>query len=307
MVGNSEGGAESGLASDFSLGGIATLACSLEVSAPKPGNVHRGADFEDVTFNDFIVSAVGLGQVIDQGRGHRLGQTILNAVKQNISLVNSNTNLGMVLLLVPLAKTIEAYPDKTLDSNQVAKRLAQLEPADGNDVFEAIRLASPGGLGESTELDVRKNDQKTIDLIEAMKISADRDAVARQYSNGFADIFEIGIPLLIDGMKRFGNLTQAIVWAHVSWMALEPDSLIARKCGLDTAEHSKFLAGKAVDCLRGDSVSETEFESYWVAVAELDFWLRSDGHRRNPGTTADLIAASLFAAIYNQQILPPFQ
>ena len=33
------------------------------------------------------------------------------------------------------------------------------------------------------------------------------------------------------------------------------------------------------------------------ALADFDFWLRSDGHRRNPGTTADLIAAALFAGL----------
>ncbi|MFT5302427.1 MAG: triphosphoribosyl-dephospho-CoA synthase, partial [Mariniblastus sp.] len=48
----------------LSPGAIATLACLLEVSAPKPGNVHRGADFEDVSFVDFATSAVVLGEMI---------------------------------------------------------------------------------------------------------------------------------------------------------------------------------------------------------------------------------------------------
>jgi triphosphoribosyl-dephospho-CoA synthase len=54
-------------------------------------------------------------------------------------------------------------------------------------------------------------------------------------------------------------------------------------------------------------VDEEELESFWSAVGELDFWLRSDGHRRNPGTTADLIAASLFAGIHNGIITAPFK
>ena len=44
-----------------------------------------------------------------------------------------------------------------------------------------------------------------------------------------------------------------------------------------------------------------------MALADLDFWLRSDGHRRNPGTTADLIAAGLFAALREHQIALPFR
>ena len=44
---------------------------------------------------------------------------------------------------------------------------------------------------------------------------------------------------------------------------------------------------------------------YWKVreFREFDAWLRADGHRRNPGTTADLIAASLFAA-FRDGILP---
>ena len=41
---------------ELSIGQCASLACLLEVSAPKPGNVHRGADFEDMTFADFAAS-----------------------------------------------------------------------------------------------------------------------------------------------------------------------------------------------------------------------------------------------------------
>ena len=32
-------------------------------------------------------------------------------------------------------------------------------------------------------------------------------------------------------------------------------------------------------------------------LARFDRWLRADGHRRNPGTTADLIAACLFVCL----------
>ena len=35
----------------------ATLACLWEATAPKPGNVYRGADFDDLTYADFITSA----------------------------------------------------------------------------------------------------------------------------------------------------------------------------------------------------------------------------------------------------------
>ena len=60
-------------------GQCATLACLLEVTAPKPGNVHRGADFEDTSLNDFVASAVALGPVMELAE--RVGATVLQAVR----------------------------------------------------------------------------------------------------------------------------------------------------------------------------------------------------------------------------------
>ena len=298
-------------------GGIATLACMLEISAPKPGNVHRGADFEDVTFMDFATSAVILGEVIHSKARQPLGETVLATVERNSQAVGTNTNLGIVLLIVPLAKVAADPAIGKLTVKALREYLKGLTPEDGGNVYAAIRLAQPGGLGSSSKMDVHSEFKDGVDLISAMELTADRDAIARQYTTGFVDVFECGLPLIDKGQKVFGNLSQAIVYAHVALMAREGDSLIARKCGMDVAEHSKFLAAKAVECLDiigesdraiSDKVnSEEALESFWAAVGELDFWLRSDGHRRNPGTTADLIAASLFVGIHNGTIQPPFR
>lgn len=288
-------------------GGIATLACMLELSAPKPGNVHRGADFEDVTFVDFATSAVVLGDVIGMCTGKRPGETILSAVRRTQSAVGTNTNLGIVLLLVPLAKILEHAPGANLDVSSISDFLARLTTNDGADVFEAIRIAKPGGLGEADELDVNQTGNQPVDLISAMQFAADRDSIAKQFVTGYKDVIETGVPLLAKGRQIFGSLNQSIVFAHVAMMARQHDSLIARKCGLDVAGHAKFLAAKAIELLGPPDgpVAARELDLYWNAVGELDFWLRSDGHRRNPGTTADLIAASLYVGISNGTITPP--
>ena len=281
----------------------------LEVSAPKPGNVHRGADFEDVTFVDFATSAVVLGEVIQSTAEQRLGETVLTAVRRIQQAVGTNTNLGIVLLLVPLAKIALSDSSSDIDQPLVENFLAQLSTNDGAEVFEAIRLANPGGLGTADEMDIKSDTRQPIDLLAAMRHAADRDSIAQQYVTGFRDVFDTGVPLLSAGRLRFGSLDQAIIYAHVALMAWRADSLIARKCGLETAEYSKFLAAKALETLGSEDVSATDSqrEAFWNAVGELDFWLRSDGHRRNPGTTADLIAASLFVAIHNGTIKPPFR
>lgn len=275
----------------LSPGGMVTLACLLEVSAPKPGNVHRAADFEDVTFVDFVVSAVVLGNVIDSCKSG-LGQTIYESVSQTKSVVGTNTNLGLILLLCPLAKSLGQQ--QSLSQDGLKELLESLDVNDCRATYAAIRLATPGGIQDSPQHDV--NDEAPDDLIEAMTFAADRDLIARQFANGFEQVFQDSLDHLIKGQELFEEISQAIIYAHVKLMSVYPDSLIARKNGLDVAQHSQFLAQKAIDQLeRGN-------ESFWSAVGDLDFWLRSDGHRRNPGTTADVIAAGIFVGLCNGQL-----
>jgi triphosphoribosyl-dephospho-CoA synthase len=295
----------------LSPGGIATLACMLEVSAPKPGNVHRGADFEDVTFIDFATSAVVLGDVIESCSDQPFGQTVLNAVRETRKSVGTNTNLGMILLIVPLAKVVSTNPGGRLTRVAVEGFLADATEQDGADIFEAIRMAQPGGLGQPEQMDVNSVDPAKVDLLAAMQLAAGRDAIARQYVTGFAQIIEDHVSQIVTAREVFESLTEAIVYSHVAVLAGEPDSLIARKCGIETAQHAQMLSRKAIDCLNErDSIGQSKMndkESFWAAVGDLDFWLRSDGHRRNPGTTADLIAASLFVGIHNGTITAPFR
>jgi triphosphoribosyl-dephospho-CoA synthase len=73
-------------------------------------------------------------------------------------------------------------------------------------------------------------------------------------------------------------------------MSESPDSLIARKCGAEVARESAERAARSL------AAGPPGSEVYANELIQLDAWLRADGHRRNPGTTADLIAAGLFAA-----------
>src|SRR5947207_2561543 len=97
------------LTSPLSIGQCATLACLLEVTAPKVGNVHRGADFENLTFTDFAVSAVAIGPAMERGE-EGVWRAVLESVRATRHLVDTNTNLGMVLLIAPLAAVPRAEP-----------------------------------------------------------------------------------------------------------------------------------------------------------------------------------------------------
>lgn len=296
----------------MSVGRVATLACLLEVTAPKPGNVHRGADFEGLTFSDFLISAVVVGEVFDRV-GLSTGELILEAIGATHNSVRTNTNLGIVLLLAPLVTVLGSGAEHgPLRQANVRKCLNELSVEDGEKVYAAIQLAKPGGMGDASSNDV-KDVAGPVDLLAAMRSSQGRDAIARQYANGFEDVFGLGQRLLRKGRELFIDLNEAIVFSHVAWMAEQADTLIQRKCGKEVAGHAQILAQKAVIAIDskklgiGERLSKMDAEPFWGRVGELDFWLRSDGHRRNPGATADLIAATLFVAIWNGDLRPPFQ
>ncbi len=263
-----------------------TLAIIREVTAPKPGNVHRGADFDDVTYLDFIQSAVVIGPIVAQASECGIGQTILSAVEATREAVGTNTNLGTLLLIVPLA----AVPTHTTCSSGIASALQQLSLNDTRQVFEAIRLASAGGLGQVDTADVSQAPPPDLRLVDAMRMASERDLVARQYINDFANVFRIA-DWIAEGIHNGWSLDTAIVHTHLRQLATEADSLIVRKCGQETGERSRAMAARVLESgSPGD-------EAYHRALEGLDFWLRSDGHRRNPGTTADLIAAALFVLL----------
>jgi triphosphoribosyl-dephospho-CoA synthase len=279
----------------MTLGQCASLACLLEASIPKPGNVHRGADFEDVTYYHFATAAAVIAPAIDAAPGRCVGETVLDAVAITRRAVATNTNLGTLLLLAPLAKVPRGVPLAA----GLPGVLATLDSTDARCVYEALRLAQPGGLGQVDQADVA--DAPPADLLSAMRLAADRDLVARQYINNFAEVLGLVVPWLADGLTSGFGLVQSVRAAQLQLLAQAPDSLIARKCGQATAEQASALARAAI------TAGPPGSEAHEQVVADLDFWMRSDGHRRNPGTTADLLAAGLFAALRDGIIEEPLR
>jgi triphosphoribosyl-dephospho-CoA synthase len=154
-------------------------------------------------------------------------------------------------------------------------------------------------LGQANEHDI--NAPAPDDLITAMSAAAERDLIARQYANGFSDVFDEVAPL-IENTRGSGTPTSlAIVHAHVTLISRQGDSLIARKCGQAISQQAAARAQRVLDA------GPPQSDDYFIALAEFDFWLRSDGHRRNPGTTADLIGAALFALLREGRLPPPWR
>ena len=279
--------------STLTSGQIAQLACLLEATARKPGNVHRFRDFDDAHYLDFLLSAVAIAGPFDESLESGVGRTILRAVEATRRVVSTNTNLGMILLLAPLA----AVPIGQDLRKGVETVLASTTIEDASLVYRGIRLARPGGLGKAEDQDV--DAEPTITLREAMTLAADRDLVARQYALGFADVFDRALPALRLALDRGRPLETAIVATYLDFLAHRPDTLIARKRGDVVALEASRRASEVLEAGWPDAPEGAE------ALARFDAWLRLDGHARNPGATADLTTAALFAALRDGTIKLP--
>jgi len=121
--------------------------------------------------------------------------------------------------------------------------------------------------------------------------AADRDCVAQQYAENFVPLFERIVPNLRTAIQAGMTLADAIVHVHLQTLHAFPDSLIARKCGIAVAEEASRRAGEVL------SAGPQPSAAYQQALQMLDRYLRDERHQRNPGTTADLLAAGLFTLL----------
>jgi triphosphoribosyl-dephospho-CoA synthase len=268
----------------------AQAACILEVCAPKPGNVNRFHDFADTRFEDFLLSAIALGPAVSEVDRVGVGQTIWRAIRDTRQVVQSNTNLGMVLLLAPLAKACREAGDVRENLRQV---LTSLTVEDARRTYMAIRLAQPGGLGQAMPADV--TEEPSVTLYQAMDLARERDSIAREYVTDFAITFEIGCPALHAAWRATDKLASAIVQTYLTLLARVPDTLIARKRGMEIATQVSRLATETL------AMGGTLTPQGQDALADLDRTLRDERHTLNPGTTADLTTAAVFLFLLREQ------
>jgi triphosphoribosyl-dephospho-CoA synthase len=282
------------------------LACLLEVSAPKPGNVSPGRHFADTRYEDFLASAAALGAPFAGVGSRPLGATIRLAIEATTRWAHSNTNLGIVLLLAPLARAAAAESGQTPDSRgsrndtapdsslqklrtAVGRTLEATTVEDASDVYVAIRLAAPGGLGRADAQDVAG--EPTMTLLEVMRLAADRDGIAREYATGFEVTFGSGVPAL--GRARRDGLSwdDAIVETFLTLAAAAPDTHVMRRAGADAA---RGVSARAAAALASGGVRS---DGGRRAIGEMDTALRDPRNSANPGTVADLTAAAIFVML----------
>jgi triphosphoribosyl-dephospho-CoA synthase len=265
----------------------AQLACVLEASAEKPGNVTPSHGFEDTSYEDMLRSGIALGPELGRAGERGVGETALAAVRASRDAAGANTNLGIALLLAPLARAALMGSGPLREC--LGEVLRALTVEDARAAYAAIRLAGAGGLDEPVEHDVR--DEPRITLREAMASAAQRDTIASEYVTDHAVTFELGLPALADALGDGLRPRDAVVELALRLLAAVPDTLIARKRGARAASR---VAEGAREVLAAGGVRTAGGRT---ALAEFDASLRRDGNALNPGTTADLGTAVLFVAL----------
>ena len=274
-------------------------ACELDVAVRKPGNVSRESSGHGMHADMFIASAhAAAGPLFAPGA--RVGQRIEAAVAATWEVAGCNTNLGILLLCAPIALAVEQQPDALTASalhGAIEAVLSDLDLADAQAAYRAIARARPGGLGSAAEQDVQQ--PPSVDLRAAMALAADRDSIARQYRDAYADLFDAAA--LAASVKGFSLMqtpadsgaasrtVAAVQRLYLALLSRMADSHIVRNHGEAVAQ---IVMTAAQAWLRRSQRNEK-----LDAEPEFAAWDASlKAARINPGTTADLTVAALLIA-----------
>ncbi len=271
--------------------GAFIAACHDELEAPKPGNVHVFADGHGMTANDFLRSAEAAAPALSNS-ALAVGARILAAVEATFAAVGMNTNLGIVLLCAPLAAAAQRGGELR---ERVKQTVAGLTQEDAESAFKAILRAAPAGLGTALRHDVRA--PAAVTLLEAMREAAGRDKVAFQYSSDFTDIFETGMGALASARGRGWPAPWPVAAVYLAFLAGFPDSHIARKNGPEAAARVQIEAQEARKRVMNTANPAETLQD----LLRFDRRLKARG--LNPGTSADLTVATVFADRLNRGLI----
>jgi len=267
-------------------------ATRAELAALKPGNVHVFAPGHNMQVWHFEQSAEASAPFIADP-SLKVGARIRAGMEASFAIAGCNTNLGILLLAAPLARAADVdLPWQTL-RKRLDHVLDTLDLDDARDAFRAIQLANPAGLGHVDVGDVSHPPSMT--LAAAMRLAADRDRISRAYVTGYADIFDVALPALDAARRDAAEARLAVTTLHMTLLAAFPDSHIQRKHGLEVAAAVRREARDLARLWR--PVATT------AAVPDLlafDRDLKARG--LNPGTTADMVVATLFASALEVRI-----
>lgn len=269
----------------------AQAAMLIELSSgPKPGNVDRCHDFIDLTFQQFLVSAVSAYPAFRKAAAAegRIGQLLLDAVRSwRFWNIPGNTHFGSLVLMIPLSVAAgRCAENMDLLEEELTEALNETSIDDALDFYAAFELAEARvanvplfSLSDPTWHEKLQSQGKT--LLDLMNLSQDHDLIAREWCSGFKRSFQIA-DRLAERVKSQG-LAEGVVRTYLEALSEEPDSLVLAKFGEEKAKEVSFRAKLALE------------DETLASTRKLDREFLDEDV--NPGSTADLIGASLLISL----------
>ncbi|MDK2983428.1 MAG: triphosphoribosyl-dephospho-CoA synthase [Thermococcaceae archaeon] len=285
----------------FALGSL------LEVAIPKPGNVNRYRDFEDLTLYHFLFAntsvidvlfeAAHRGELIREGKLQpeeaKLGELIKKAVENSKKAQNSNPNFGIITLAIPLTMALGWANNIELAREKVKLLISASNPYDSIEFYKAIRIANPKGVKKGVKYDVYDDSsfdeliRDKINLKKLAEISSERELIFKEWLTGYQLSYSTFYRL--KELSFAFSLEEATIKVFLELLSNNLDTLIIRKAGIKEA---KLVQKKAKECLDGK-----------LSLEEFDKFLREKRDLRNPGSLADIMAISLSLLILSDYSL----
>ena len=288
-----------------------TLGPLLEAAIPKPGNVSRFKDFDDLTFYHFLFGNTAfidilhettkIGRLMKNGT-YRLseagiGELIKRAVQNSKAYQDSNPNFGVITLEIPLVMAL-SMSKHIYEAREIVGRLIDESTVrDTMEFYGAIRTANPKGVKSGVRYDVYSENvfeelfRDRINLKKLAEMSCGRELIFCEWLNGYELSYKTFIRLKEVLQDR--GLEEGVCYVFIELLSEIPDTLIVRKAGADEAE---LVRKNAEAVLKGG-----------MSLEEFDAFLREKGDLRNPGSIADIMAISLSLLIldgYRLRITP---
>ena len=262
-------------------------ACKLDVFSIKPGNVFLNHPAYGMSHKDFLQSSMACSDIMCE-QNMDIGLKILESVKASMDVVGCNTNLGIILLCVPIVETVYMDKEHKFDQNNLKIVIDNINYKQTKSIYKAINLANAGGMSSKEEFDLKSNKSENFTLLEAMNFAKTYDYIASEYTNYFYNIINNISLNWRNYFKLMNNDECATTATFLKQIASNPDSLIARKHDLSTAEQVSERFKEIADeycALKDPNILNNK-------LLLLDSELKIQG--LNPGTTADVVVASIF-------------
>ena len=259
--------------------------CFDEIKADKPGNVSINSPIIGLSYQKFFRAAEIAANIISNS-DYSLGEIIFRSCHRCMNELNSNYNLGIILLCAPIVRVaIKRSGSKNLLRSNLEKEIKSIGKKDAQLIFNAIKLCKPAGLKNYNGEGSLSNDIKKINFKEIIKISSKWDRISRAYNDNYKEIFAIGLPLLRSLKKKFSTKfsTECL---YLNYLSIDLDSHIQRKYGKDKAQS---ITNKSSQILKTILLKENSKSRDLINT--FDNYLKK--RNINPGTCADLTVTTL--------------